>query len=41
MVKEVKGTERTISLHTLTPGMYMVKLILKNGTSKTIKAIKK
>ncbi|KPH14695.1 hypothetical protein AMQ68_04390 [Chryseobacterium sp. ERMR1:04] len=41
IIKEYKGSEKTISLHTLTSGVYMVKLIMKNGTSKTIKAVKK
>ncbi|WP_426275124.1 fibronectin type III domain-containing protein [Chryseobacterium sp. S-02] len=40
-VKEVKGNERIISLHNLKSGMYLVKLIMKNGTFKTIKAVKK
>lgn len=41
MIKEFKGSEKTISLHYLTSGMYMVKLMMKNGTFKTVKAIKK
>lgn len=41
MVKEIKSSEKTVSLHDLNSGMYMIKLTLKNGTSKTIKAIKK
>lgn len=41
MVKEIKSSERTVSLHDLQSGMYMIRLIMKNGTSKTIKAVKK
>lgn len=41
MIKEYNGSEKTISLHTLKSGMYMVKLTMKNGTSKTVKAVKK
>lgn len=41
MAKEIRGSEKTISLHNLSSGMYMIKLIMKNGSSKTIKAIKK
>lgn len=41
MVKEVKSSEKTISLHELNSGVYMIKLTLKNGSSKTIKAVKK
>lgn len=41
MIKEFKGAEKTISLHSLISGVYMVKLNMKNGSSKTIKAIKK
>jgi len=41
MIKQLKGSEKTISLHGLTSGVYMVKLNMKNGNSKTIKAVKK
>lgn len=41
MIKEFKGSEKTISLHSLTSGVYMVKLNMKNGSSKTVKAVKK
>ena len=41
MVKEIKSSEKTVSLHDLNSGMYMIKLTMKNGTSKTVKAIKK
>lgn len=41
MIKEFKGSEKTISLHSLTSGVYMVKLNMKNGNSKTVKAVKK
>ncbi|MEG1591557.1 fibronectin type III domain-containing protein [Chryseobacterium sp.] len=41
IIKQLKGSEKTISLHDLTSGVYMVKLNMKNGNSKTIKAIKK
>lgn len=41
MIKQLKGSEKTISLHDLTSGVYMVKLNMKNGNSKTIKAVKK
>ncbi len=41
MVKEIKSSEKIISLHSLSSGVYLIKLTLKNGTSQTIKAIKK
>lgn len=41
MIKEFRGSEKTISLHSLTSGVYMVKLNMKNGSSKTVKAVKK
>lgn len=41
IVKEIKSSERTVSLHNLNAGMYMIKLTMKDGTSKTIKSIKK
>ncbi|WP_284464404.1 fibronectin type III domain-containing protein [Chryseobacterium sp.] len=41
IVKEVRSSEKTISLHELNSGMYMIKLIMKNGSSKIIKAVKK
>jgi len=41
MVKEIKSSEKTVSLHNLNSGIYMIKLTMKNGTSTTIKAIKK
>jgi len=41
MVKQIQSSEKTVSLHELNSGVYMIKLIMKNGTSKTIKAVKK
>lgn len=41
MIQEIRGSEKTISLHDLSSGVYMIKLIMKNGTAKTIKAVKK
>lgn len=41
MIKEFRGSEKTISLHSLRSGVYMVKLNMKNGSSKTVKAVKK
>ncbi|WBV59338.1 fibronectin type III domain-containing protein [Chryseobacterium camelliae] len=41
LVKEIKSSEKTISLHELNSGVYVIKLTLKNGSSKTIKAVKK
>lgn len=41
MIKQLKGSEKTISLHDLTSGVYMVKLNMKNGSFKTVKAVKK
>lgn len=41
IVKEIRSSEKTISLHELNSGMYMIKLIMKNGSSKVIKAVKK
>lgn len=40
-IKEHKGSEKAISLHDLTSGVYLVKLNMKNGSSKTVKAVKK
>nr|WP_245365495.1 T9SS type A sorting domain-containing protein [Chryseobacterium scophthalmum] len=40
IVKEIKGNTRTISLQQIPSGIYMMKLIMKNGSSKTIKTVK-
>ena len=40
IVKEIKGNARTISLQQIPSGIYMMKLIMKNGSSKTIKTVK-
>lgn len=40
-VKEVKSPEKAISLQELNAGVYMIRLIMKDGTSKTVKAVKK
>ncbi|WP_153393944.1 fibronectin type III domain-containing protein [Chryseobacterium vaccae] len=41
MVKELRFPEKTISLQELNAGVYMIRLIMMDGTSKTIKAVKK
>lgn len=40
IVKEIKGNTRTISLQQIPSGIYIMKLIMKNGNSKTIKTVK-
>lgn len=41
LVREIRNIESTISLKDLTSGIYLIKMIMKNGTSQAVKAIKK
>lgn len=41
LIKEIRNIDNTISLHTLPSGVYIVKMIMQDGTSETIKTIKK
>lgn len=41
LIHEFKNSENTISLKDLSSGLYFIKMIMKDGTSQTVKAIKK
>lgn len=41
LVREIRNVDSTVSLKDLTSGIYLIKMIMKNGTSQTVKAIKK
>ncbi|MDR3022491.1 fibronectin type III domain-containing protein [Chryseobacterium sp.] len=41
LITEIRNPEHTISLKDLSSGLYLVKMIMKDGTSQTVKAIKK
>lgn len=39
--RETANPSASVSLHDLPSGVYLIKIVLKNGTAKTIKAVKK
>lgn len=41
LVREIRNVDSTVSLKDLASGIYLIKMIMKNGTSQTVKAIKK
>jgi len=40
-ITELKAPSSSISLKNILQGTYMIKIFFKNGTSKTVKAVKK
>ncbi len=41
LIREIKNIEESISLQDLASGIYLIKMIIKDGTLQTVKAIKK